>query len=233
MSETAPGWYPDPDPRSGGTSTLRWWDGRQWTGHLAPGGGAAYGSAGPDGVKRTPDGEELAGWGRRLAALVLDGLVTGLVGYALAFPFVRQVLAYYAETFRASFEAAESGAPVRQPNGFEMYADLAGPLAGIALVTLAVAIVYHASFLRWRGATPGKLLLGMRVRLREAPGRLGWSTIAKRLGVQLGPQALTAVPFLGSVAGLLPLLDGLWPLWDPRGQALHDKAAGTNVVRVR
>ena len=36
---------------------------------------------------------------------------------------------------------------------------------------------------------------------------------------------LTLVPFVGS------LLDLLWPLWDPRNQTLHDKAAGTVVLR--
>ena len=28
------------------------------------------------------------------------------------------------------------------------------------------------------------------------------------------------------------LLDGLWPLWDPNRQALHDKIVGSAVVRV-
>ena len=30
---------------------------------------------------------------------------------------------------------------------------------------------------------------------------------------------------------LLPMLDLLWPLWDPRNQTLHDKVAGTVVLR--
>jgi len=34
------------------------------------------------------------------------------------------------------------------------------------------------------------------------------------------------IPFFG----LFTLLDGLWPLWDPRRQALHDKIAGSVVV---
>ena len=33
-----------------------------------------------------------------------------------------------------------------------------------------------------------------------------------------------------AVALLLQLLNVLWPLWDGRRQALHDKAAGTVVV---
>ena len=35
-----------------------------------------------------------------------------------------------------------------------------------------------------------------------------------------------------TVAMLASMLDGLWPLWDPRKQAWHDKAAGSVVVRV-
>jgi uncharacterized RDD family membrane protein YckC len=41
------------------------------------------------------------------------------------------------------------------------------------------------------------------------------------------------LPLLSLPAALFVLLDGLWPLWDGRRQALHDKAAGTNVVRRR
>jgi len=37
---------------------------------------------------------------------------------------------------------------------------------------------------------------------------------------------------LGGFLLLVPtLLNYLWPLWDPRGQALHDKLCGTRVVR--
>ncbi|HEY0398566.1 MAG TPA: RDD family protein, partial [Acidimicrobiia bacterium] len=32
--------------------------------------------------------------------------------------------------------------------------------------------------------------------------------------------------------GLFTVLDGLWPLWDPKRQALHDKIAGSVVVRL-
>jgi uncharacterized RDD family membrane protein YckC len=36
------------------------------------------------------------------------------------------------------------------------------------------------------------------------------------------------IPFFG----LFTLLDGLWPLWDRARQALHDKIAGSVVVRL-
>ncbi len=54
------------------------------------------------------------------------------------------------------------------------------------------AVAYFVLFLRWKGATPGKLICGLRVRLRERPGRLPWSTIAIRVGVQ------SVLPWLAS-----------------------------------
>ena len=34
-------------------------------------------------------------------------------------------------------------------------------------------------------------------------------------------------------AGIYSLLNYLWPLWDDKKQAIHDKVAKTNVVRIR
>ena len=88
-------------------------------------------------------------------------------------------------------------------------------------------------FLRWKAATPGKLMVGTRVRLRDQPGPLTWGTILKRWLGQYGPTVLGLIPLVGTIASLYQLLDGLWPLWDGRRQALHDKFAGTNVVRAQ
>ena len=47
------------------------------------------------------------------------------------------------------------------------------------------------------------------------------------------PGLLGMVPFLGFLGGIFSLLNVLWPLWDDKNQALHDKVAKTNVVRAR
>jgi uncharacterized RDD family membrane protein YckC len=39
------------------------------------------------------------------------------------------------------------------------------------------------------------------------------------------------VPVVPSVGGLFALINESWLLWDPRRQCLHDKAAGTVVVK--
>jgi uncharacterized RDD family membrane protein YckC len=82
-------------------------------------------------------------------------------------------------------------------------------------------------------ATPGKLALGLRVRLRDRPGPMPLWTVLLRWASQFGYSIVSVVPVLGTVLGLYWLLDHLWPLWDGKKQAVHDKIARTNVVRVR
>jgi uncharacterized RDD family membrane protein YckC len=68
---------------------------------------------------------------------------------------------------------------------------------------------------------------------RRTAGRLGWGTILRRWLGQSGDALVSWVPFIGSIVGSYALVDGLWPLWDDRRQALHDRLARTNVVRIR
>ena len=72
-----------------------------------------------------------------------------------------------------------------------------------------------------RGQTYGKRWLGIRVVSDETGNRIGY-------GRAFGRYAITVVfGFL-----LIPLLlDYLWPLWDTKNQALHDKVVGSIVVR--
>lgn len=114
------------------------------------------------------------------------------------------------------------------------YLDVALPmLTWSALAGFVVWGVYSSLMLRFKSATLGKMVVGIAVRLRERPGQLPWSTILVRLLVQQGVSLTALVPFLYLALFWFPWLDSLWPLWDKKNQALHDKAARTNVVRVR
>ena len=73
--------------------------------------------------------------------------------------------------------------------------------------------------------------VGLRVRLR--PGPLPWRAVLLHWLVQNAASFLAAIPLAGSLVGIFSILDSLWPLWDDKRQALHDKAARTNVVRSR
>jgi uncharacterized RDD family membrane protein YckC len=96
-----------------------------------------------------------------------------------------------------------------------------------AMVSLVMAAVYYAVLNGSEmGQTFGKRAMGIQV--RDAGGS-GGSIGMQRAGLRFVTVGLfRIVPFFG----LFTLLDGLWPLWDRQRQALHDKIAGTVVVRV-
>lgn len=93
-------------------------------------------------------------------------------------------------------------------------------------VGLPVVVLYAPLFLsrsgERNGQTIGKQVMGIRV-IRQDGLPLSFATALVREG--LGRQ----VPALLS-SGLYVPVDYLWPLWDPRNQALHDKIGRTFVV---
>ena len=99
----------------------------------------------------------------------------------------------------------------------------------ITALSLGVGMLYHVVFLRWKAATVGKLICGLRVvpvdrgRFTET---LGWNTVGIR-------SAFRVMPGITSVLTLFVLLDSLFPLWHPKRQAIHDLAAKTQVIRPR
>ncbi|MEW6475534.1 MAG: RDD family protein [Actinomycetota bacterium] len=96
-----------------------------------------------------------------------------------------------------------------------------------AMVSLVMAAVYYAVLNGSEmGQTFGKRVMGIQV--RDASGS-GGTIGLQRAGLRYVTVGLfRVVPFFG----LFTLLDGLWPLWDRHRQALHDKIAGSVVVRV-
>lgn len=177
----------------------------------------------------TPDGARLAGWWIRVAAQTLDGIVLLVLGLAFSWRFVKQVGDVYSRFFDDVMSAARAGAP--QPDPSVLANQVAQPMMWMAVVFFTVGFVYEVGFLKGFQATPGKLLLGLEVRLREAPGPLSWRTVLLRWGGKNGIGLLRVIPFGAILAGIYSLADSVWPLWDSKRQALHDKLAGTNVVR--
>src|SRR4051794_25884049 len=252
MTEIPAGWYPDPAPAApGGVPRQRYWDGERWTEHVQaapptqagpPPYAGTYGQPGHPGQPgqpgqvayrqasrtTTPDGERLAGWWHRALAYVIDWLVVSLVSVVLAYPFASKVFHVYLDFFDRSIRAAENGSAT--PSRGDLISQIAGPLIAYSAIALAVQFVYNVGFLKALAATPGKIAVGLRVRLRERPGPLSWATVLKRWAGEFGPGLLTLIPLVGTAGSLYRLLDLLWPAWDNRKQALHDKVARTNVV---
>lgn len=237
---TPEGWYPDPSDHA----QLRWWDGSGWTQHThaappvqvpdltkaphhpgdgphAPGPDQRTPGRGFEGYGRTkaiatPDGQALAGLGYRLGARLLDWLfvlvITGLAGWNLLERLVRLSL--------ANAEAAGAGdfaASVRLAQSPEMLAIS----SGLTTILLAVSAVYTILPLKFYGATPGKLICGIRVRHWEKAGPPSWWQAVVRW---------VTSDAIGSWVPFYQVADYAFPLFDRRKQALHDKLGGTVVV---
>ncbi|HVW31386.1 MAG TPA: RDD family protein [Acidimicrobiia bacterium] len=104
---------------------------------------------------------------------------------------------------------------------FNLRHKLAGAILSLIL-SAAYFAVLNGSVM---GQTFGKKVLGIQVRDSETGGPIGVERAALRY-IVVG--LFQVILFFG----LFTILDGLWPLWDPRRQALHDKIAGSAVVRV-
>jgi uncharacterized RDD family membrane protein YckC len=232
------GWYPDPvDP-----ARERYWDGWQWSRNTRPRPsmeapppapsaypagpvGGPFLPAAPSALRRptTADGVPLAGWWWRVLAVVIDGLIIGVLTLVPTAPI-------YVRVIRRMLDYMATQPPGTVPDP-AVISNLIGQRDQmlLAVAQIAVALVFHVTFLRWKAATPGKLLLGLRV-VPVDRGRntepLSWGTILLR-------SVLWVVP--GAMAYLLifQLVDVLLPLWHPKRQSLHDLAARTQVVAVR
>lgn len=266
------GWYDDPEDRE----QLRYWDGVQWTNHVAPKrkpnldrAGQAVGAddARTDGAPAqqgygqqresvpysaqaggqqqwqgqqgapawqeqgqwqakprptTPDGQPLAGWWHRVGARLIDGVVIAIVGGFIASLVVP---GFITDLLEWSMEVDDAFAIPP--------ADLAAAQVQWTFTVGLVGLVYEIVLVRLLGGTLGKLATGLRIRLRDTPGRIGWGASVLRALVYQGVGLVSQLNAGLSFLGFFPLLDVLWPLWDSRKQAIHDKVARTNVVRTR
>jgi uncharacterized RDD family membrane protein YckC len=192
----------------------------------------------------TADGQPLAGWWWRALGWMIDVLALVVLTLPITWLPQRELDRDLALAQYDVQRTLDAGEPVAFSDFWDpfvqAYLDQWLPLIVLPLLEV---VAYHGGFLRWRGATPGKAALQMRVRLRETDGRLPWGSVVARIGVQYVLAQLLALAALvaGSLAvlGLLylalfvfALADALWALGERR-QTLHDLAARTVVVRLR
>jgi uncharacterized RDD family membrane protein YckC len=241
------GWYPDPV----NAAQERYWDGWQWSRNTRPRAGApsagngqaryaaypqpnvtrplgyATARAGSVQASTTADGVLLATWWWRVLAVLIDNMITTAIVTVITFPLWRSLYATLVSYFNAVLDAQQSGVTPPTLNPTDLISGT-GQLI-VTSVTLVVGVVYHAGFLRWKSATPGKLICGLRVVPVDRghyPGPLAWNSIGIRVAVWV-------LPSISAFLGLITLVDVLFPLWHPKRQALHDIAAKTQVVRPR
>jgi uncharacterized RDD family membrane protein YckC len=96
-------------------------------------------------------------------------------------------------------------------------------VAGIS--SLLISVLYYWLLTGFWGTTVGKRLVGAWVVTADS-----WSKVS--LGAAfVRAVVFDVIPAIPIVGWFWFLLDNLWLLWDERRQCLHDKAAGTIVVK--
>ncbi len=151
------------------------------------------------------DGWVLATFPQRLAAFIVDALLTNvptLIG-VLSLVFA-MIMGTDNDTVFAVFLV----------------------IALASLVALLCYFVWWLFALR-RGQTPGKQVVGIRaIRDDGSPSDWGY-TFVREFVIKF----LVGGVLSGMTGGIYWVVDHLWPLFDDNSQALHDKMVGTLVVQ--
>jgi uncharacterized RDD family membrane protein YckC len=148
---------------------------------------------------------ELSGWWRRVGASTIDSLL-------LFIPITILV------------EASGLG-PDPAPDDYSLSANL--DLVGMILYLVSSSVYFMWTMSAWNGQTVGKRVTGIRVVKEDGtPVTAGFAFTRQTLviGVLFGWLAILLL--------YIPtFLNYLWPLWDDKNQALHDKIVKSRVVR--
>lgn len=188
-------------------------------------GAAAPAVAGP----QTADGVPLAGWGWRLLSGLIDLIIVSIVGSVLALPVTLQSLPAISRYFSQAIADAEAGRMTPTLTAQELFTSNQQIL--MSAITVVVGLLYFVLLWRFRSATLGQIICGLRV-VPDGHGhnteRLAWPQAVIRALVW-------SVPFTAGTAMLLIFgaLNALFPLWNVKRQAIHDIAAKTQLVKIR
>lgn len=97
------------------------------------------------------------------------------------------------------------------------------------LIGLIVGILVYAPLLlaRWNGQTVGHRITETRIVMNDGSRMSGGRGFVREVLVKnILIEGVGQFTFF-----ILPLVNYLWPLWDPRDEALHDKMCNTRVIK--
>jgi uncharacterized RDD family membrane protein YckC len=186
---------------------------------------------------RKPQGigpDPLAEWWRRLLGWVIDSVIIGVSVAGLWVPTVNA----YKHAYRAMLLNPDIDEPSFSAV-FDQHVFAIGLLTACA--SLGIALLYYGLLTRLWGTTPGKRALGTWVVTSAANAKPDVRSAFIRAAVFVIVPLIPFVPFasasiraaFGPVILFFFLADNLWLLFDKQRQCLHDKAAGTVVVKRR
>jgi uncharacterized RDD family membrane protein YckC len=147
-----------------------------------------------------PGGHLLASPWARIGARLLDGLILGVVSSAIVVGL---------------------GGTDRIDKGGSW---------GLAIVSLLLAVAYEVGFVGAVGATPGKMILGLRIVSQEdGTTPPGWD----KAFLRYTPDLVILVPVIGGVTSLaLVVLSLVWLNTDDYRRTVYDRVATTYVVKL-
>jgi uncharacterized RDD family membrane protein YckC len=154
---------------------------------------------------------QLAGWWRRVAAHLIDGVVLGVLALVL--------FLILGAIFGSGFLIGDTTGVIAVILGFILW-----------FACIAVAALLYAPWMmaRTNGQTLGRIAVGIRVvRPDGRPIDFGFAMLR-----EVVVKWLLFGLALGSVTGgIATLIDYLWPLWDEENRALHDLIVNTRTIR--
>ncbi|MET8833736.1 RDD family protein [Micromonospora sp. NPDC004540] len=173
---------------------------------------------------RAPNGQPLAGFGERLVAWLIDTAVATAVAMVLFAP----VFFWLVVKMVDDMPPPGPDGRVAGPDFATVMTDFFLPVLlaefGVFALLLVFYWLYHVEYARRTGQTLGKKVMKLRIVPLDPNTPLTRGMLGKRYLVEFVAGAL--LPFANYV-------DGFWQLWDkPWQQCLHDKFAGTVVVKV-
>lgn len=156
-----------------------------------------------------PGQYQLAPWGLRAVATIIDNVILIALFLVLAIPLTA------------------AGVTIDSDAG--LAALVLGVLAFTMIYVLAALLYAPLLMSRWNGQTVGRRAMGITViRPSGKPMDFGWSLLR-----EVAVKSVLIMGIGGSFTfGIAYLVDVLWPLWDDENRALHDLIVDTRVVRV-
>jgi uncharacterized RDD family membrane protein YckC len=149
-----------------------------------------------------PGGPQLASWGARVGAALLDGLIVGVpagIGYAV---------------FLVNIGTRADNYPADGPQAYAIILFVVGLLVSFGLV------IWNRVFRQGNtGQSVGKSVLNIKL-------------VDSTSYQPIGPGKSFLRDFLRGIFDQACFLNSLWPLWDDQNQTWHDKVMSTYVIKV-
>jgi uncharacterized RDD family membrane protein YckC len=152
---------------------------------------------------------EYAGFGSRLLAVIIDGLIIGAVSFV-----IQITVGIFSGILGASSQALDSSGVQTGASIISMIISMVG-----GLVQFAISMGYSVYFIGKNGQTIGKKILNIKVVNPDTLLPVGYGSAALR---EIIGKMLSSFVFS---------LGYLWMLWDDKKQTWHDKIAHTIVIK--